>query len=387
MRILLVAPHCPVPADMGIKTHLGFVLRTLAARHQVEVLAFSASEKEEREWRGIAESWGFRLRDVIPLRRGWGLVAERLRAIVAGEPVGVAHYRGARVRRSLAAALAEQPDWAVVDYYPTLEDQLLTSGIRTLLLPVDCYSLYYRRLSRTAPHWLGRLKAGWLSRRFARWESRTYSRLTAVAPVGQVDAAELRRLAPAANVRVLPVAVPAQAMVLRSGRPRVLVCGAFWMPAVEADAIEFLGHWAEPAAELIVWGRGGSVELQAAVREAGGRYVDWVRDYDGFLAEADIYVYPQRAAAGLQTKVQQAMAAGLAVIAAPEILEALEVDSDLAAVAVDSAAGMAEAVHDLLGDPARRAAMSQAAREHIVQRFDPELVRATLTQILEETHA
>jgi glycosyltransferase involved in cell wall biosynthesis len=274
----------------------------------------------------------------------------------------------------------------IYDYYPTLATQLLTPGVPSLLLPVDCYSLYYGRLAQAAPRWFGRVKAAWLSRRFARWEARTYPRLTTVAPVGQVDAAELRRLAPAANIQVLPVAVSA-----RERRPshtlRVLVCGAFWMPAVAADAMTFLAHWRAAPVELVVWGRGAPAALRAAAESAGGTYVDWVEDYDEFLASGDVYVYPQRAAAGLQTKVQQAMAAGLAVVAAPEILEALEVNSDLAAIAVTGAAAMAAATRDFIRDAGRREATGNAAREHIARHFAPELVRTTLNRILEETHA
>ncbi len=389
MRILLIAPHCPSPADMGIKTHLAFVLRSLAARHTVEVVGFFASASEQLEWRRISSEWGFGLRELIPLRRGWGLAVERWRALGSGEPIGVAHYRGPQVSRALTKALATNPDWVIYDYYPTLESQLLSRQVPSLLLPVDCYSLYYRRLSRSAPSWLGRLKAGWLSRRFARWEARVYPQLTAVAPVGQVDAAELRRLAPSANIQVLPVASPALQSHKSGAIPRVLVGGAFWMPAVAADAIAFLRYWPPAPAELVVWGRGAPAALQAATAAAGGTYVDWVEDYDGFLASGDIYVYPQRAAAGLQTKVQQAMSAGLAVVASPEILEALEVNSDWPAVAVQGAAAMAEATLDLVRDPRRREATGAAAREHIGRHFAPDLVHQTLNQILtlEETHA
>lgn len=389
MRILLIAPHCPVPADMGIKTHLAFVLRSLAASHTVEVIGFCASGNEEREWCRIEGEWGFLLRELIPLRQGWGLAFERAQALVTGEPIGVAHYRGPQVARALAEALQAAPDWVIYDYYPTLAAHLVPASVPSLLLPVDCYSLYYQRLAQTAPGWALPLKAAWLARRFARWEARVYPQLTAVAPVGQVDAAELRRLAPTANIQVLPVAAPVARERVPGVIPRVLVGGAFWMPAVAADAVEFLKCWRPAAAELVVWGRGAPQCLQLATAAAGGAYVDWVDDYEAFLASGDIYVYPQRAAAGLQTKVQQAMSAGLAVVAAPEILEALEVDSDLAAVAVQGAAGMAAATLDLVRDTRRREATGAAAREHVARHFAPELVRAALTQILnlEETHA
>jgi len=382
VRVLLVAPLCPEPADIGLKTHLAFLLRTLAAEHEVEVLGYSASEAEDRAWQRLAVGWGFRLRAVVRLRRGWGLAVERLRALGRGEPVGVAHYRGRESEAALAAALVNRPDRVIYFLYPTTQDGPLQ--VPSLLLPVDCYSLYYGRLARTDPHWWGRLKAGWLARRFARWEARTYPRFRAVVPVGEVDAAALRGLAPLARIHVLPVAAPAMRSRASEARARVrvLVGGAFWMPAVEADAIRFLASWPAGLAELVVWGRGGSEALRRAIVQAGGEYVEWVDDYESFLASGDIYVYPQRAAAGLQTKVQQAMSAGLAVVAVPEILEALGVDSDLAAWAVPPEA-MAAAVSDLVADPARREATGAAARAHVARYFSPAVVRDQLRRLIE----
>ncbi len=380
MRVLFVAPQCPEPADIGLKTHLAFLLRTLAAEHEVEVIAYSASEAEELAWQRISVAWGFRLRAVIRLRRGWALAVERARAWGRGEPVGVAHYRGPEAEAALSEALAAQPDRVLYYLYPTTQAGPLQ--VPSLLLPVDCYSLYYGRLARTDPRWWGRLKAGWLARRFARWEARTYPRFTAVAPVGEADAAALRGLAPLARIHVLPVATAPMRRREAKARLRVLVAGAFWMPAVEADAIRLLAGWRPGPAELIVWGRGATEALRRAVAEAGGEYVEWVDDYESFLAMGDIYVYPQRAAAGLQTKVQQAMSAGLAVVAVPEILAALGVDSDLAALAVEPE-GMAAAVRDLLADRERREATGEAARAHVARYFSPEVVRDQLRRLME----
>lgn len=380
MRIVLVAPQCPEPADIGLKTHLSFVLRSLAERHQVEVIGYYASEPERAAWVRLADEWGFQLRALLALRRGWGLALERARALVSREPVGVAHYRGTEAGRAVEAAVASAPDRILFFLYPTGRG---TGAVPSLLLPVDCYSLYYGRLARTEPRWFGRLKAGWLARRFARWEARTYAGFTTVAPVGEMDAHALRLLAPEARVEVLPVAARPRPQAQAQARPRVLVAGAFWMPAVAADTIRFLRHWRpEEAAELVVWGRGAPPALRATAAAVGGRYVEWVEDYDAFLAEAQIYVYPQRAAAGLQTKVQQAMAAGLAVVAAPEILEALGVDSDLTAVAGETAAGMAWAAADLVRDRARREATGAAASDYIGRRFAPEAVAGKLEQLL-----
>jgi len=380
MRVLVVAPHCPEPADVGLKTHLAFVLRALAAEHAVDVVGFSASDDEDRHWRRIAAEWGFRLRAVVRLRRGRELAGERLRALGRGEPVGVAHYRGPEAERAVAEALAAKPERVIYYLYPTI--QLGAMEVPSLLLPVDCYSLYYGRLAQTDPRWWGRLKAGWLARRFARWEARTYARFAAVAPVGEVDAAALRGLAPQANIQVLPVAAPAMRARRPQARVRVLVGGAFWMPAVEADTLRFLAGWQPGPAEVVVWGRGATEALRQATTRAGGQYVAWVDDYEAFLATGDIYVYPQRAAAGLQTKVQQAMGAGLAVVAVPEILDALGVDSDWAAVAVKPA-GMAAAVRDLIADRERREATGAAAREHVRRHFSPAVVRDQLRRLVE----
>jgi glycosyltransferase involved in cell wall biosynthesis len=202
-----------------------------------------------------------------------------------------------------------------------------------------------------------------------------------VAPVSEVDAAALRALGLGERVRVVPVAARL-AVERRNGRgegwPRVVVAGNFTIPSIAADARRFLAAWrGRDGVELVVWGRGAS-----ALRQEGAWAVEWVEDYAGFLASADVYVYPQRYAAGLQTKVQDAMRAGCAVVAASGTLLPLGVVDGREARCGASPEEMVAMAGELAREPERTRAMGRAARALMERRFGAEVVAAQLREAL-----
>jgi glycosyltransferase involved in cell wall biosynthesis len=86
-------------------------------------------------------------------------------------------------------------------------------------------------------------------------------------------------------------------------------------PALKQGSVRF---------SISVWGARPSRRLVRALQAAPEvRHVGYVDDYVAFLKSATIYVLPQRYGAGIQTKVQQAMALGIPVVTRPAVLEAL----------------------------------------------------------------
>lgn len=86
------------------------------------------------------------------------------------------------------------------------------------------------------------------------------------------------------------------------------------------------------------------------------------------LAAADIFALPATGE-GLSVAVLEALAAGVPVILSPGC-NMPEAETSGAGVIVDaSSAPLAEALHDLISDPARRQTMSHAARQLIRQQF------------------
>lgn len=139
-----------------------------------------------------------------------------------------------------------------------------------------------------------------------------------------------------------------------------------------------------PASTLTLAGEGPLLpELQEGARRLG---VAGKVDFPGFLSQeqlhslmhdADLFLHPSEMGPGgdqegVPNSMLEAMAAGLPVLATTHggIPEAVEHGVSGMLVAERDAAGLADAMLRLARDPARYAALSQAARERVSTQFD-----------------
>jgi sugar transferase (PEP-CTERM/EpsH1 system associated) len=120
-----------------------------------------------------------------------------------------------------------------------------------------------------------------------------------------------------------------------------------------------------PDARLRLVGRRPVPEVTALARVAGIEVVGQVPDVRPYLAGAAVVVAPLRIARGLQNKVLEAMAMGLAVVATAKAHEGLEARPGEHLCVVDAPAAFADTVTDLLGSPERRQALGRAARRFV----------------------
>lgn len=126
-----------------------------------------------------------------------------------------------------------------------------------------------------------------------------------------------------------------------------------------------------PQARAIIVGRNPPDALVAAARERSlaWEFTGFVDDVRPFVARAHVYAIPLRVGSGTRIKVFEAMAMGCPVVSTAMGVEGLAVSNGANYLAGDTAEAFAAAVLALLDDAALRAAMADAARDLVVQRF------------------
>jgi glycosyltransferase involved in cell wall biosynthesis len=230
-----------------------------------------------------------------------------------------------------------------------------------------------------------------LARSFDRMERRDYGIHDLIVTVAEADAASIRECY-SGTLAAIPVplarGVPPASAPKSGGPLRALLGGFFENEAIASDMKRFLAAWrvsgGVEGVELCVWGRGAvRAGLAPFAAQAGARILEWVPRPQQLLDSASIYVYPQRFACGVQTKIQEAMAAGLCVIAGRDTLEPVGARDGIEAIRAE---GPEEAAASLERAAKRGLAsltsIGQNARALAAREFTVEAVSAKLAALL-----
>jgi len=157
---------------------------------------------------------------------------------------------------------------------------------------------------------------------------------------------------------------------------RISFCGAMgYRPNIDAVcwfAREVLPRVREALGEVEFWivGGGAGEEVLALGNLPGVKVTGRVADVRPFVWDSQLAVAPIRIARGIQNKVLEAMALGVAALVTPLAYEGLEAQAgrDLAVAEAEPEAFAAAAV-ELLRDPEKRRAVALSARRAVTERY------------------
>jgi polysaccharide biosynthesis protein PslH len=184
------------------------------------------------------------------------------------------------------------------------------------------------------------------------------------------DQERARMPAGARSVLVCPNGREPSAVLPDAPGPTVaFVATLGWAPNV--DAAVWLGRdiWPKvlarvPEARLLLIGRDPAPSVRALADERI-EVTGTVADVNPFLARARVVVAPLRAGGGTRLKIMEALDVGRPVVATSVGCEGMDDLVGRGVVVADTASGQAEAIADLLLDPARAAALGRAGHEAV----------------------
>jgi glycosyltransferase involved in cell wall biosynthesis len=243
---------------------------------------------------------------------------------------------------------------------------------------VDCLSLLWDRRSRDGSgpgSWAARLEAS----RLRRYEAASLPRFSAVLASSAAEAASLTRIAGGVPVAVVTNGVDAayyDPAAWAPAAPSILFWGIMrYGPNVEAAArlcteILPLVRARHPLAEVLVAGSSPTRRVRSLARLPGVSVLGYVPDLRPLLAAAAVAVFPIRAAAGIQNKALEAMAAGLPAVVSCAVADAIGATAGRELLVGDSSAELAEHTCAILGRHRALDGMRRAARALVEARFD-----------------
>ncbi|KQT33523.1 glycosyl transferase family 1 [Sphingomonas sp. Leaf412] len=375
--ILFLAHRVPFPPDRGDRIRSFHVLRHLAARARVHLVAFADCAAD------VAVPPAFRalLGECVVVKRTKSRARALVEALASGRPVSLTAFDDARVHVAVAGVMARHPVGCAYAFSGQMA-QYLPTGVRQVMDFVDADSAKFAAYAEGPLAWLMRREA----RLLGAYERDVAARVDAALFVSAAEAA----LVPGGGVlengidtaRFDPAAAFVPVMGPKSGGGRLVTfTGQMdYRPNVEA-VVRFVREVLP-----VVRARHGDVRFAivgraptAAVRALASRDVivtGEVPDVRGWLAASDVVVAPLMLARGVQNKVLEAMAMARPVVASRAAAEGID---HAGTIRVDDGA---DAVCAVLDDPAGAAVLARAARARAIARYGWDAALAPLDAIV-----
>ncbi|WEK42347.1 MAG: TIGR03087 family PEP-CTERM/XrtA system glycosyltransferase [Candidatus Sphingomonas colombiensis] len=376
-EILFLAHRVPFPPDRGDKIRSFHVLRHLAARTRVHLVAFADDPRDltpAPEYRTLVD-------ECVVVPRTKSRARSAIEALATAQPLSLTAFAHRRVGEAVRDILARRPIDAIYVFSGQMAQYLPVAGPRAIMDFVDLDSAKFAAYAEDASG-LTRFMMQREARMLAAFEREVAGRVDDSLFVSAAEAALLPGSIAIENgidtAHYDPIArhVP----VVGQGPLLVFTGQMDYRPNIDAVtwfAREMLPRI--PGARFAIVGRAPSTEVRAL---AGERVIvtGEVADVRGWLAAASVVVAPLKLARGIQNKVLEAMAMARPVVASEAAAEGIDHDGTID-VAGDADAFVA-AVNALLEDQAAAAALGKAARARVIARYDWAAALAPLDRLI-----
>jgi polysaccharide biosynthesis protein PslH len=395
-EILFLAHRIPFPADRGDKIRSNHLLQAIAAQWPVHVGCLgddAADMAQEGALTAVAASHCL-------VRRSTPLPLCALQALASGLPVSLTAFDSARLRRYVAQVLATRPISAIFVFSGQMAQFVPASFTGRVVMDfVDVDSAKFEAYAQT-----GMLPRRWLyareGRLMRRFEEKTARRADCSLFITREEqalfetrlnapgSADVRALGNGIDTRLFDPAYTAPAPELAGEGAQIVFTGQMDYPPNVA-AVE---HFALAVMPLIraqrantsfhIVGRAPAASVLALAGVNGTSVTGAVADVRPWLAGADLVTAPLQIARGVQNKVLEAMAMARPVLLTSAAAAGIAArDGEHFAIA-DGAPALAASALELLGNPARAAAMGAAARHFVSEHCSWEQMLAALPGIL-----
>ena len=372
MRVLFLTHRLPYAPNRGDRVRAFHIVRTLAPRVQLEVVSL-AHDDEELEHAERVRALGVKV-SVFKTPQLTNYATALLR-LGGTQPLTHLLLHAPALTRALDQIVRDRPPDVVLAYCSGMARFALEAPLSRFPLVVDLVDVDSQKwaalaLSSTWPkRWIYRREAEYL----ARFERLLVKRAHATLVVNERERDVLRQIAPEGDIHVVPVGIDLQPLTPPAApeeRPRIVFCGVMnYRPNIDGVLWFARDVWpiiraCRPDAQFVVVGSNPASEIQRlAFADSGIGVTGTVDDVRQYLWESAVAVAPLIVARGVQTKVFEAIGAGLPAVVTSQVLDGLPPSVRAACRVGDAAQPFADEVLSLLEmTGAERRAVAASAR-------------------------
>lgn len=371
--ILFLAHRTPFPPDRGDRIRSWNLLRYLALRRPVHLVAFGDGAPVPPELSAICAS--VRL---VPHRIGQAAAVSR--SLWSGQPASVEFFKDPNFQAAVDDALNRSAIRTIYAFSSQMAAYLPPqSDARILIDFVDMDSQKFDALAGIShfPTSIAWKREARLLRAFERTAARRADICLFVSASEAIDFEEAHR-GSAGRIAIVPNGVDLsyfRPLSPATGSRDLLFVGQMdYRPNVDAvagfarDVMPILRHH-NLGAQLKIVGRAPTAAVRALAKADDIDVVGEVANVRPWLQQAAVVVVPLRVARGIQNKVLEAMACARPVVASSAAVAGLHLTHGHEVMIADTPNDQARAVGQLLKHPERAAELGAAARQRVEQGF------------------
>jgi glycosyltransferase involved in cell wall biosynthesis len=373
MKVLFITDRIPYPPHDGGRLRTYNIVKQLARRHDVTLVALIRSPDEAENASAIA-SLGVQVVPILRSTRPNATRWQKIRLHLSRTPHFLTRQplpddfgkRIARLRNG------QRFDVVHLDYALTAPCAPFVADLPIVLTQHNVQSQipYSYVMAQPALKRLA-LWREWLDYWKWKYVEIAWSRAAdVIVAVSQSEAAYYRKHLPGIPVVVVPNGVEVEYFqnLERQSEPATLLFtgGMNWLPNVDAmryfcDEIFPRIQTQRPDARLLIVGRDPLPEVQALASHSI-TVTGQVPDVRPYFSRATVFIVPLRSGGGTRLKILEAFAAGVPVVSTSLGCEGLEVQDGEHLLIADSPEIFAQQVLQLLGDANLRAKLVMSAR-------------------------
>ena len=400
MRIVVAIPFSPWPVGKGTDRLIMNLLRGLSTSHEVTLVTMALGREELSRLREI-EGPRIHIEAMLaPHRRGivhkiWHKVRNMALAFLTGVPAQVS-YASPRAYLELVShiALTFKADLVLANYWHLYRLPEYVDPRKLALITHDLDFLVNPGRLNLKPRGIQRSAAAIRARSLERIERQAYERFETILTVTGADSDLLGRDPTLAGKRIapLPLALDLSEFdpnAYQRARDRVLFLGTFHAD-FNIDAYRYfitevmpllLDRY--PTARVDVVGLGLDREMTriAPPEVSFSGYAESILPH---LGHCSVMVLPLRFCGGVRIRMLEAAAMGTPVVSTPLGVAGMGLTDGVEYVETSSAAGMAGAIAELLGDTEEAARIGGAARRWAEEHISMESYSARLDELLKK---
>jgi glycosyltransferase involved in cell wall biosynthesis len=407
MRILWASHIIPYPPKSGVHLRSYYLLRGVAAKHEVDLLAFIQepwldvfySSRQEgldecaRELGKLCRS--VRFLPIDNLKRPGGKLRTAAEGLVFPTCYTIRWLQSARAHAAFSEAARTPYSLVHFDTIGLAPFRAHFPGTPATLGHHNIESQMLSRRGENESNIAKRLYFLLEGARVRRYEARVAGKFDLHITCSELDCARLREVAPSARAVAVPNGVDTEYFQPSQSdsplRSIIFVGSLNWYPNV--DAVQFLLREVWPAAKerhpdlrLDIVGSAPPRSVLSVAAELKDVHVHgFVNDIRPLMNAATLYVCPIRDGGGTKLKILDAFAMEKCVIAHPIACEGIDVSPGVDVQLAESAGAFVDAIDRLLNDPASRLALGRAARGLVVDRYAFSQIGRQLCGLFEST--